>query len=262
MIKIFSKEFKDAVLGAVKDIRKRVEVGAGNVKDLVAEACDSEPVAKVVKMYNDGKEPAAQEINKIKEARITKEEMIARTAAKKKLRDQAKADAKARHEAVKAEIEEIQNNPDIEEVYCQRSEIRPTWKPEEYENLPVVLETAKVTVIGVVRRLAGQRYRLQISLSRRNPEDQFIKSQGYLIALKRAIDPRFKFEIDGKDFETMKVGDFDTPLLKDLFLSIADQLIDQYEYTVESYTKAMKNALTKTAQKFVDDIQEAVKASN
>ena len=262
MIKIFSKEFKDAIVKAVDNLREKVTVGTETVKNIVEEAKDSAPVAKVVDMYNGGKEAALEEINKIKKSRATQEEMIARTAAKKELRDKARAEAKLRHESIKAQINEIQENPDIEEVYCQRSEIRPTEKPEDLENLPKVIETAKVTVIGVVRRLAGGRYRLQISLSRRNPEDQFIKNQGYLIALQRAIDPRCKFEIDGKEFETIKVGDFDTPLLKDLFLAIADELIYEHEYSIESYTKAMKNSLDKTAQKLVDDLKEVITSDN
>ena len=248
MIQIFSKEFKEA-------IREKL----GEAVDSIKSVATPETKAKIVNMYDKAKDAIQENVISIKEAaqpalrRLTQEEMEARTASKKAARDAAKAAAKQKQEEISAHIKEISNREDVEEVYCQRSMVKPTYKIDEDE--PVVTEVAKVTVIGVVKRLVNDRFRLQISLSRRNPSDQFIKNLGYLVALERAYDPRASFEIEGHNFETIKVGDFDSPLLKDMFLSIADELIDEYEYYEEHYTKAMRNSIKHNAEQLVDYVK-------
>lgn len=263
MIQIFSKEFKDA-------LRSAIAQGTEVVKNVVT----PQTKAKVVQMYDktveaatEAVEQAKEKINQVKAGRPTKEEMEARTAKKKAQRDAAKKQAQDVHEATKAAIEKFRNLPDVEEIYCQRSETKPTFHEEEilygedYEGpkSPIIFETAKVTVIGVVKRLTNGKFRLNISLSRRNPVDQFIKNQGFLLALQRAYDTHATFEIDGHTFETIKLGDFDSPLLKDLFLAVADELIAKYEYTQETYTKPMRKSIEKNAKEMVKFILEAGK---
>ena len=250
MVQIFSKEFKDA-------IREKL----GEAVDSIKSVATPETKAKIVSMYDKAKDNIQENVLVIKEAaqdalRPSREEMKARTASKKAARDAAKNAAKQKQEEISARIKEISNQEDVEEVYCQRSMVKPTYKIDEDE--PVVTEVAKVTVIGVVKRLSNGRFRLQISLSRRNPSDQFIKNLGYLVALERAYDPRASFELEGHNFETIKVGDFDSPLLKDMFLNIADALIDEYEYYEEHYTKAMRNSIRRNAQQLVDYVKSGL----
>lgn len=247
MVQIFSKEFKEA-------IREKL----GEAVDSIKSVATPETKAKIVSMYDKAKVTVQEKVADIKEAaqdalRPSQEEMEARTAAKKAARDAAKSAAKQKQEEISARIKEISNREDVEEVYCQRSMVKPTYKIDEDE--PVVTEVAKVTVIGVVKRLTNGRFRLQISMSRRNPSDQFIKNLGFLVALERAYDPRASFEIEGHNFETIKVGDFDSPLLKDMFLNIADELIDEYEYHEDHYTKAMRNSIRRNAQQLVDYVK-------
>lgn len=248
MVQIFSKEFKEA-------IREKL----GEAVDSIKSVATPETKAKIVNMYDKAKDTVQEKVVVIKEAaqdalrRPSQEEMEARTASKKAARDAAKASAKQKQEEISARIKEISNLEDVEEVYCQRSMVNPTYKMVDDE--PVVTEVAKVTVIGIVKRLVNGRFRLQISLSRRNPSDQFIKNLGYLVALERAYDPRASFKIEGHNFETIKVGDFDSPLLKDMFLSIADELIDEYEYHEDHYTKAMRNSIKRNAQQLVDYVK-------
>ena len=247
MVQIFSKEFKDA-------IREKL----GEAVDSIKSVATPETKAKIVSMYDKAKDNIQENVLVIKEAaqdvlRPSREEMEARTASKKAARDAAKNAAKQKQEEISGRIKEISNREDVEEVYCQRSMVEPTYKIDEDE--PVVTEVAKVTVIGVVKRLINGRFRLQISLSRRNPSDQFIKNLGYLVALDRAYDPHASFEIEGHNFETIKVGDFDSPLLKDMFLSIADELIDEYEYNEDHYTKAMRNSIKHNAEQLVDYVK-------
>lgn len=263
MIQIFSKEFKDA-------LRDAIAQGADVVKNVVT----PQAKAKMVQMYDktvgvatEAVEQAKEKINQVKAGRPTKEEMEARTAKKKAQREANKKQAQSMHEATKAAIDKYRSLPDVEEIYCQRSELKPTFREEEllygqdYEGpkTPIIYETAKVTVIGVVKRLADGKFRLYISLSRRNPVDQFIKNQGFLLALQRAYDAHASFDIDGHTFETIKIGDFESPLLKDLFLSVADELIDKYEYTQETYTKPMRKSIEKNAKEMVKVIMEANK---
>lgn len=260
MIQIFSKEFKDA-------LRDAIAQSTNVVKNVVA----PQAKAKIVKMYDtavDVSEEVAGEVKEqmsrlINDTKPSKQELEKRTSAKKALREEAKSRAKAANDAVKAAIETFRGLSDVEEIYCQRSELKPTFR--ENENFwndtvktPIITETAKVTVIGVVKRLSNGKFRLYVSLSRRNPSDQFVKNQGFLLALQRAYDPHAKFEIEGKPFETIKIGDFDSPLLKDLFLSVADELIDKYEYTQETYTKPMR----KTIEKNVRDMLKNLAAGN
>lgn len=254
MIQIFSKEFKSAISEAVKTI------------------ANPETKAKIVKMYQDTGTAVKNLSAKAKEAiqetassidtavnhKPSKEELQARTKAKHDERERAKADAKQKQEEIRKAIEQATSRPDVEEVYCQRSFLKPTFKEDGMEDMPVVTEVAKVTVIGVVKRLVDGRFRLQVSFSRRNPSDPFIKSLGYLTALNRACDPRATFEIEGHDFETIKVGDFDSPLLKDLFLAIADEIILRYEYVEDHYTKAMRNSIQRNAQDLIDYVKESI----
>jgi hypothetical protein len=252
MIKIFSKELKQAVKDAMKSITS------------------PETKAKIVKMYQNTEEAVQNFSSKAKEAfqemaadqavemHPTKEELRARTKAKFEERQRAKDEAKAKHDEIRQAIVETSSAPDVEEVYCQRSFAKPTFKELGTEDLPIVTEVAKVTVIGVVKRLSDDRFRLQVSFSRRNPNDPFIKNLGYLTALKRAYDPRATFEIEGHDFETIKVGDFESPLLKDLFLAIADEIIYKYEYSEDHYTKAMRNSIHRNAQDLIDYVKESI----
>ena len=244
MIQIFSKEFKDA-------LRDAIAQSTNVVKNVVA----PQAKAKIVKMYDTAVDVSEEVAGEVKEqvsklvgdTKPSKQELEKRTSAKKALREEAKSRAKAANDAIKAAIETFRGLSDVEEIYCQRSELKPTFRENEnwmgLDNsvkTPIVTETAKVTVIGVVKRLSNGKFRLYVSLSRRNPSDQFVKNQGFLLALQRAYDPHAKFEIDGKPFETIKIGDFDNPLLKDLFLSVADELINKYEYTQETYTKPIE----------------------
>jgi len=251
MIQIFSKEFKKAVTDAVKSVTS------------------PETKAKIIKMYKSTEETvknlsakaadAFQEATEsVSSTKPSKEELQARTKAKHDERERAKAAAKNRQIEIQQAIKEVSSAPDVEEVYCERSFVKPTFKELGTEDMPIVTEVAKVTVIGVVKRLADGRFRLQISFSRRNPSDPFIKSYGYLTALNRAYDPHATFEIEGHDFETIKVGDFDSPLLKDLFLSIADELIEKYEYSEDHYTKAMRNSIQRNAQDLIDYVKESI----
>ena len=253
MIQIFSKEFKEALRDALTNVKTKAE-----------EIVSPETGAKIVKMYNQAKEVAGDAIDQAKDAldtavakKISAGDVTARTNAKKAQREAQRAAAKAVRDKISDEIKAIQSLPDVEEVYCQRSQTKPTFKSNP--NMPVVTEIAKVTVIGVVKRLSNGRFRLQISLSRRNICDRYMKSQGYLIALKRAYDPKSTFEIEGHTFETIKIGDFDSPLQKDLFLSIAEELIYKYEFGQEIYTKPMRNAIEKNVEDLIEYVKDTVK---
>lgn len=253
MIQIFSKEFKNAVKNAVE-----------NVKATAEKAISPETGAKIVKMYNQAKDATVEAIDQAKEAidakvanRISKEDIAARTKYKKELREAQRQKAKEEHDRTNKKIQAIATLPDVEEVYCQRSQFKPTYK--EIPDEPIITETAKVTVIGVVKRLSNGRFRLQVSFSRRNTIDRYVKSLGYLVALERAYDPKATFEIEGHTFETIKVGDFDTPLLKDMFLAIADEIISKYEYVQDVYTKPMRNAIEKNVQDLVEFVKDQAK---
>jgi hypothetical protein len=253
MIQIFSKEFKNAVKNAVE-----------NVKTTAEKAISPETSAKIVKMYNQAKDAATDAIEQAKDVidtavatHISKEDIATRTKYKKDIREAQRRKAKEEHDATNRKIQAIASQSNVEEVYCQRSQFNPTFK--EDKNEPIITEVAKVTVIGVVRRLTDGRFRLQVSFSRRNINDRYVKNLGYLVALERAFDPVASFEIEGHNFETIKVGDFESPLLKDIFLAIADELIAKYEYAQDVYTKPMRNAIEKNVQDLVDFVKDQTK---
>lgn len=232
-MEIFSNEFKGKVKNMVKNVSdvatKTTNAASKTISETVEKVKNSEVAQEVMEKVDEIKVRA-----KFDKAEVEKK-IYDKVMKRKKEADERKKEK----DLMKAEIEMIRDRPDVSEIYSQRSRSDETTSYGANE----CIVTAKVTVIGVVRALANGKYGLQISFSRRNPEDTYDKRLGYVTALRRAIDPHAKFEIEGHEFETIKVGDFDTPLLKNIFMPIADTLIDRYEYDVFRYKKALANSI-------------------
>lgn len=227
-MEILSKEFKENVKNVAKNaVDAAVDLSA-KFKENASKTIDSIEKSDVV-----------QETKKKVSKTFNISDVEKKIYAKRDQRNKEKVARQKENDFVKATIEKIRNREDVVEIYSQRSQMNETTSFSANE----CLVTAKVTVIGVVRQLANGKYRLQISMSRRNPLDVYNKRYGYMTALERAINPTGSFEIEGHMFETIKVGDFDTPILKSVFMPIADNLIAQYEYDIIRYKKALANSI-------------------
>lgn len=109
------------------------------------------------------------------------------------------------------ELEEL-----CQHVYVGRSKAEDTY----YDVV------AKVTVVGCVIKESNGKYALSISWSRRNPVDVYNKKLGYHIALRRALGRGGTLN----EADKIYCSGFSTQYLKDIFFSIADQIIHKNEY--------------------------------
>lgn len=236
-MKIFSDELKNKVKEGMEKFKTKATDVAGKA---------SETIDAVGGEFKKAANEVVEETKKTIDPDYRKE-AERRTYKKAQERKAAKEARQKEIDQIKAEIESYRNTPGVVEIYSQRSrynETRPLGPNE-------CIVTAKVTVIGVVKELSNGKFRLYVSFSRRNPEDVYDKRLGYLTALRRAMDPKKEFEIEGHMFETIKVGDFDTPFLKEIFMPIANTLIDAFEYEDIRLKKALANSIL--AQEVADD---------
>lgn len=246
MKKIFDKEFRDAAKRVTDAGKKFLREAQASVTDLSNTIAESNTVAQLKATVKDTVDVAKAAVSDVTDEmrqaadealKAAREKQVeARKKCFKNYRVKAKpVQSRARR---KAEVQQEINRllADSVAYYVKRSDTpdsfpfyRSTFDGDEYvDKQAPVIKTAKVTVVGVVTKKDDGFY-LNIAASRRNIVDPFIKQEGVLTALERAVEPTATY-FDGKE-NTIIVGPFTTDRLYDRFSLLAQDLISRYEYS-------------------------------
>lgn len=277
MVKIFSDEFKKSVRDLfnvnAEDLNNAKNVAKAAVDDVKSQF-DSDHLQKAtdkVKAFAKDTMKAAKPVvdkavDSVKNVVIQDQDDSnipgSNKAPTSKVMSPHRAELRAKRESTMYEIEKLKKN--FEEVYIHRSNdiadmttsqlsdkhiniqdpVTGKWHVKTKSNTAIdsnalVRRVAKVTVVGGVKKVADGGYNLVIGISRRNPHDEYDRRTGILVALKRAVAGE-EYSLDG-EMATITVGRFKSPRLKNVFLNIADAIVDEYEF--EEYTDSA--AITK-----------------
>lgn len=151
-------------------------------------------------------------------------------------------EAQEAEQKIKDEIAALSEGYD--QIFVQRSADPESSGLAETNLVEVV---AKVTVVGAVIK-EGDKYKLRVAASRRNPSDPYSKRMGVLTALKR-LKSGEEYKIGQEPEQAIEVGPFASDRLKDLFLDLADRYIGKYEYFTYREKASFVKGLVKTAAK-------------